>query len=533
MSMHIKRKNKLRFTHVFSDSKKHPFEQVDWDEYGLSRGIVLRKLINRVVKKYSRTGQEDNYFATIKDKNIFERELIWLVLNQVIIFENDVWFSVGEKSSQKSSKSAIVGVENSGDSRFDCLSNIISVLQNGSDVGVNLSKICSSEEGQSTSGPIGFLQLVNNLTKNFTNEKIFILDVDHPDILDFIKCSYSLVNSQTKICVRVSDDFMKSVENDTDFNLRSRKTGKPIETINAKKIFNEIILASSNNFSLQFDTTINAWQTTPLDGKISASNPSGEFLTSNSLECPRVMIDLSKFISGKRFDFEKYISAVEIAATALDISVGFCDFSTTHINSQTKKSRPIGVSFTNLDVILEKFKLSSRSARVFSASIADLTSAVAYRRSAELSVAVGNSERLKNNLKNQRDIVKKHYEESLRLTDKVVDEMKLDVNINELIFAANLEWDIALDFSKKFGFRNCQLTLLSSDRDFILEKTEQKNKQKPIDQIKIFSGMQPFITGGIGTPIIINDENVEQIEEMYFFAWKHGLKSVTFCKNEV
>ena len=536
MSMQTKRKNKLRFTHVFSDSKNSPYEQVDWDSYGLSKGIALRKLINRVVKKYSEVGQEEGYFATIKDRNIFERELIWLLLNQTMVFENDVWLTVGKDGLQKVSKNAVVGVDGSGDSRFDCFASMISVLQAKSDVGVNLSKINSSKEGLPTSGPIGFMQLVNNLTKDFVNGKSFILDIDHPDILEFIKTSNELIDDKLRACVRVNDEFMKSVEEDTSFSLRSRKTGESIETVKARSLFQELISedASNSTFSLQFDTTINNWQNTPKNGKISASSPSGEFLANDFLECPRVAIDLLKFVDEKKFDFEKYILAIEMAVTVLDISVSLGNFSTVYMDTQTKKFRPIGVSFTNLEAIFGHFKISlnSKAARVLGASIANLTSAVAYRRSAELAVAAGIGDPLKINLPDQRAIVKKHYEKSLELTDEVVDEMKFNVNINDLLFAANLEWDIALDFSKKHGFRNCQLTLLAKEDNFIFDKPEIKKTFKPIDQIKMLSRIQPFLTGGIGLPVYIdNNESVEKIEELSISAWKSGLKSITFCKK--
>jgi ribonucleotide reductase alpha subunit len=150
--------------------------------------------------------------------------------------------------------------------------------------------------------------------------------------------------------------------------------------------------------------------------------------------------------------------------------------------------------------------------------IASLLSAVAYRRSAELATAVGTSELLKIDLPNQLKIARKHYQVSMKLTDAVVDQLKSPTNLNEVIFAANLEWDIALEFGEKHGFRNCQLTMLAPDEDFILDHVKTA-ETKPIDKIELMSAVQPFLTGGINLPI------GEASEELCKLAWEKGLKS--------
>jgi ribonucleotide reductase alpha subunit len=157
-------------------------------------------------------------------------------------------------------------------------------------------------------------------------------------------------------------------------------------------------------------------------------------------------------------------------------------------------------------------------------AVASLLSAVAYRRSAELATAVGVGERLKKDLPNQLKIARKHYQASMNLTDEVVDELKSPVNINEVIFAANLEWDIALEFGEKHGFRNCQLTLLADENDFILDQSlrAKRSNPDPINQIELLAAIQPFLTGGISAQIS------SATEELCQLAWKCGLKGVSF-----
>ena len=536
MSMRAKSKNKLSFKYTFSNSKKHPYDEVNWDEYGLAKGLKLRKLINQVVQKYSETGWALDYFNTLNDKKVFEHELIWLLINQVVIPENRVLFTVGKETRQRVSSNTIIGVENSTSSKLDCVENVIRILESDNNVGVNLSKISSSKENHSTVGVVEFLKMINKITSNFSNKKSFTLDIDHPDIIDFIKSSYDFIDGSTYFCVRVSDDFMKAVKQDSDFILRSRKTGKSIETKKAKSLFNEIILATanSNNFCLQFDNTINTWQTLPTHGKILASNPSGDFLTNDFLECPRVILNLEYFLDGQKFDFEKYKSAIEITLTMLDISINFADFSTTYIDNQTKKNRPIGIGFTNFEDVLKHFKISlnSKAAQVIGSAIANFTTAATYHHSSQLANVINISNSQRNNLLNQISIAEKYYKNSLELTDKVVDEMKPSFNINEILFASNLEWDRAISLGKKSGFRNCQMTLLPLPDDFIFEKEKNRKKIAPIDQIKLFSSIQSFITGGIGLPIITKEKsNLELIEKLYFSAWKNGLKSI-FIKSQ-
>ena len=535
--MPIKRKNKLRFKTVFSDTKVHPYKQVNWDDYGHSRGKDLRDRIDRVVKKCVKTGDELEYFATQKDRDIFGRELTWLILNQKLALEPIVWSTAGADGPQKVSIDSIISVEDTLESKFECLSNLVCILDSGANVGINLSKISGSKENRSTNSVVGLLKIMNKLIGQHSGEKMFILDVDHPEILEFINCSYEILSENTSFAVRVSDDFMKAAEVDTEFSLRSRKTGEVIETISAKDLLQKIAIANShkNNISIQFDTTINSWHTMALSGKNTAIS-SGGFVSIDNTQCPRAALDLLRFFDGKKFNFEKFISAVELTVVYLNILVSLGDFATPHIGDQTKKFRPIGISFTNLAALLENLNLKpdSKAAKSLSGAIASLMSATAYRCSAETSAAVGSNTVAKKHHANQLQIVKKHYKASMLLTDTIVDDSKMPININEIIFAANLEWDIALEFGEKHGWYNCQVSLLSPDEDFIFEKINVRNTASPENQVGLLSAIQPYITGGIGQTIKIpKNISVSRIEKIYKIAWKSGQKTVRFAKNEL
>jgi ribonucleoside-diphosphate reductase alpha chain len=521
-----KYQSKLRFKPVFADPKNHPYKQVDWDDYGWVRGKALRDLIDRVVGKYVDIAKDAKYLATIKDRSIFQRELVWLLLNQALAFDSVVWFTVGKDGPQRVSRQGIIGLDDNVGTKFDCLTDLASLASRGVDVGLNLSKLAD--------GPVGFLKLADGLVGSGA-EKMFILDIDHPEIEDFVNCSYEPLGQNTTLGVRLSDDFMRLVESDGEFGLKSRQGGEVVETVQASELFCKIVKArlSNCNFKLQFDNQINAWQTVASSGKITASSPNGEFLALDDLECPRACLNLVKFVTRQHFDFEKFITAVEVAVTALDISIEFGDFSTAELGRRTKQFRPIGLSLANLDGLFDKLNLkpNSKAAQALASAITSLLSAVAYRRSAELAAAVGVGEQLKKDLPNQLKIAQKHYQASMRLTDAVVDELKSSVNINEVIFAANLEWGIALEFGAKHGFRNCQLTLMANEKDFIIDQSlrAERCNPDPINQIELLAAIQPFLTGGISIPINPpNGATVENVAELYKMAWKRRLKGVSF-----
>jgi ribonucleotide reductase alpha subunit len=242
-----------------------------------------------------------------------------------------------------------------------------------------------------------------------------------------------------------------------------------------------------------------------------------------------------KFVGRQKFDLEKIIAAVEIAVVALDASLSFGDFSTAHMAYRTKKFRPIGLGFANLNAVLERLCLApdSKAARALAGAIASLLGAVAYRRSAELAAAVGADNHLKKNLPNQSRIVKKHYQASMRLTDAVVDQLKSSVNINEVLFAANLEWDIAIRLGKQHGWRNCHLSALTPiDGSLILEYVEGVSAVAAKDQVELLASLQPYLSGGIGRSIHLSaDATTDDIAELYKLAWRRGLKSLTIRRK--
>ncbi|MGH3746497.1 MAG: vitamin B12-dependent ribonucleotide reductase, partial [Micromonosporaceae bacterium] len=393
------------------------------------REFSLKQLIDRVVKTYRAAGEEHGYFASPQDAEIFEHELAWMLLHQVFSFNSPVWFNVGTTSKQQVSACFILAVDDSMDSILEWYKEEGLIFKGGSGSGVNLSRIRSSKEllssGGAASGPVSFMRGADASAGTIKSggatrraAKMVILDVDHPDVEEFIETKareedkiralrdagfdmdlggkdiVSVQYQNANNSVRVTDEFMKAVDEREQFPLRGRLDGSTVATVDARQLFGKISQAAWEcaDPGLQYDDTINDWHTCPETGRITASNPCSEYMHLDNSSCNLASLNLMKFLRADSvFDVEKFVKSVELVITAMDISICFADFPTEKIAETTRAYRQLGIGYANLGALLMAcgHPYDSDTGRSLAASITSLMTGVSYRRSAELAGVVG------------------------------------------------------------------------------------------------------------------------------------------------
>ena len=527
----------LKINRVFTTAGVHPYDQVTWesrdvvqqnwktnevvfeqrgvefpDFWSLNastivttkyfRGAVgtpqretsLKALIDRVVKTYRKGGEDNGYFAADEDAEIFEHELTWMLLHQYFSFNSPVWFNVGTTSPQQVSACFILSVDDSMESILNWYKEEGFIFKGGSGAGLNLSRIRSSKEllssGGTASGPVSFMRGADASAGTIKSggatrraAKMVVLDVDHPDIYEFVETKaheedkiralrdagfdmdlsgkdiVSVQYQNANNSVRVTDEFMRAVEDGTEFGLRGRMTGEVIETVDARDLFAKISQAAwaCADPGLQYDDTINAWHTNPESGRITASNPCSEYMSLDNSSCNLASLNLMKFLrDDDTFDVELFVKATELIITAMDISICFADFPTESIGQTTRDFRQLGIGYANLGALLMAVGLAydSDGGRSMAAAITSLMTGVSYRRSAELAAVVGPYNGYARNASAHQRVMRKH--QSANDDSRSVDI--LDKPVHE---AATLEWAQVVALGAKNGFRNAQASVLA------------------------------------------------------------------------
>ncbi|HEX5408101.1 MAG TPA: vitamin B12-dependent ribonucleotide reductase [Pseudonocardiaceae bacterium] len=458
------------------------------------RESSLRQLIDRVVRTYVASGVANDYFATEDDAVVFEHELTWMLLHQVFSFNSPVWFNVGTASPQQVSACFILAVDDTMESILNWYKEEGLIFKGGSGSGVNLSRIRSSKEllssGGTASGPVSFMRGADASAGTIKSggatrraAKMVILDVDHPDIEEFVetkareeekirvlrdggfdmdlggKDMASVQYQNANNSVRVSDEFMHAVESRADFGLRERGTGEVIERVDAKALFRNIAKAAWEcaDPGLQYDDTINDWHTCPESGRITASNPCSEYLHLDNSSCNLASLNLMKFLGDDgMFDARTFVKAVELVITAMDISICFADFPTEAIGDTTRKFRQLGIGYANLGALLMAtgHAYDSDGGRALAASITSLMSGTAYRRSAEMAGVVGAYDGYQRNIDAHQRVMRKHA----AANDLV---RTYDVNDGAVHKIATAEWQKCLTIGATNGWRNAQASVLA------------------------------------------------------------------------
>jgi ribonucleoside-diphosphate reductase alpha chain len=460
-----------------------------------AREFSLRQLINRVVLTYTQGGRDHGYFATEEDATIFEHELTFMLLNQVFAFNSPVWFNVGTSSPQQVSACFILSVDDSMESILNWYREEGMIFKGGSGAGLNLSRIRSSKEllrssGGSASGPVSFMRGADASAGTIKSggatrraAKMVVLDVDHPDIEEFVEtksreedkirvlrdAGYDMelggkdINSvqyqNANNSVRVNEEFMTAVERGTNFGLRARTNGEVIEEVDARELWDKIAYAAwaCADPGIQYDDIINDWHTTPESGRITASNPCSEYMHLDNSSCNLASLNLLKFLNPDgSFDSEKFTKASELIITAMDISICFADFPTEKIGETTRAYRQLGIGYANLGALLMAIGLpyDSTEGQALAAAITSLMSAASYRRSAELAGVVGPYDGYLQNKPGHDRIMRKHEAANANL--RSISEVDRSV-----LEHATRQWALNTQIGASNGWRNSQASLLA------------------------------------------------------------------------
>jgi ribonucleoside-diphosphate reductase alpha chain len=454
----------------------------------------LKQLVDRVVGVYEQTGRQHGYFATEEDAEIFGHELRYALIHQIFSFNSPVWFNVGTASPQQVSACFILAVDDTMDAILDWYREEGLIFKGGSGAGVNLSKIRSSKEllssGGTASGPVSFMRGADSSAGTIKSggatrraAKMVVLDVDHPDIAEFIATKareeekiralrdagfdmdlggrdiISVQYQNANNSVRVSDEFMHAVEEGKQFDLLARRTGEVIERVDARQLLRSMAQAAWDcaDPGIQYDDTINDWHTNPESGRITASNPCSEYLSLDNSSCNLASINLLKFLrEDDTFDAERFAQLSELIITAMDISITFADFPTEKIGVTTRAYRQLGIGYANLGALLMAtgHAYDSEGGRAIAAAITSLMTGTAYKRSAELAGVVGPYEGYARNAKAHKRVIRKHAAAS----EDIRQVGGLERPILDL---ASQTWQECVQLGEANGYRNAQASLLA------------------------------------------------------------------------
>lgn len=459
-----------------------------------NREWSLKQVIDRVVLTYTKAGKENGYFATPTDAEIFEHELTHMLMHQIFSYNSPVWFNVGTNAPQQVSACFILSVDDTMESILNWYKEEGFIFKGGSGAGLNLSRIRSSKEllksGGTASGPVSFMRGADSSAGTIKSggatrraAKMVVLDVDHPDIEEFIETK---VREEDKIralrdagfdmdlggkdivsvqyqnannSVRVSDAFMRAYEAGDSFGLTARSTGEVVESVDAKQLFRKMAEAAwaCADPGIQYDDTINEWHTNPETGRINASNPCSEYMSLDNSSCNLASLNLMKFLKADgSFDVKNFVKVTELVITSMDISICFADFPTQAIGQTTRDFRQLGIGYANLGALLMASGLAydSDGGRALAGAITSLLTGVSYRRSAELAAIVGPYNGYARNAAPHTKVMRKHQ----NATESAKSVSTLDKDVwSEAI----KQWSTGNTIGEKNGWRNAQASVLA------------------------------------------------------------------------
>ncbi len=453
----------------------------------------VRQLIGRVVDTITTWGKKDGYFTDDARARIFSDELTHLLVEQKLAFNSPVWFNVGVEPHPQCSACFILSVNDQMESILDWYRKEGVIFKGGSGSGVNLSRIRSSKErlssGGVASGPVSFMRaadasagVIKSGGKTRRAAKMIVLNVDHPDIIEFIQCkaeeerkawtlieagydasidgaAYSSIFFQNaNNSVRVSDAFMHAVVDHQPWSTRLVTTGHEHETFAAEELLRKIAEATwqCGDPGMQFDTTINAWHTCPNSGRINASNPCSEYMHLDDSACNLASLNLIKFLKDDgEFDTASFTHAVAISITAQDILVDNSSYPTPDITDNARAFRELGLGYANLGALLMSLGLpyDSEAGRQYAGAITALMTGQAYLQSARIAQQLGSFAGYERNREPMLAVIDKHRSAAHHLPPSLVPL--------ELLSEARKAWDEALALGQRVGYRNSQATVLA------------------------------------------------------------------------
>jgi ribonucleoside-diphosphate reductase alpha chain len=453
----------------------------------------VRQMIGRVVDTITSWGRKDGYFATADDAQAFADELTHILLHQKACFNSPVWFNCGIEEKPQCSACFILSVEDTMDSILDWYRKEGVIFKGGSGSGVNLSKIRSAKEqlagGGTASGPVSFMKaadasagVIKSGGKTRRAAKMVVLNIDHPDIEDFIKCKVeeekkawaliaagydssldgpaygSVFFQNANNSVRVTDDFMRAVQEDRDWQTKYVRTGEPCETFKARDLMR--MICESTYFcgdpGMQYDTTINDWHTCSNTARINASNPCSEYMHLDNSACNLASLNLLKYLREDGvFDTEAFRRAVDIVILAQDILVDNSSYPTAEIAGNAHAFRELGMGYANLGALLMSLGLpyDSDAGRAYAAAVTALMSGQGYLQSSRNAAATGAFAGYEVNRQPMLRVLNKHRAQAYKISPSHV---PLD-----LLTAAREAWDLTCAEAEKNGVKNSQISVLA------------------------------------------------------------------------
>jgi ribonucleoside-diphosphate reductase alpha chain len=454
----------------------------------------VKQMIGRVVDTIVGWGRDGGYFADDEEAETFEAELKALLVNQYVAFNSPVWFNVGFEETPQCSACFILSIDDSMEAILDWIRREGIIFRGGSGSGVNLSKLRSSKEqlskGGYASGPVSFMRgadasagTIKSGGKTRRAAKMVVLDIDHPDVEEFIWCKAreeqkarvleqagydmsldsgdwaSIQYQNANNSVRVTDAFMEAADADADWNLTARTDGAVVDTIKAKELLRQVADAAwqSADPGVQYDTTINKWHTLPNTGRINASNPCSEYMSIDDSACNLASLNLLKFRrEDGELDVEAFEHAVDVTFLAQEILVGYSSYPTPEIERNAKAYRQLGLGYANLGALLMARGLpyDSDEGRAYAAAITALMTGRAYRKSAEIAARMGPFAGYRPNAGAMIGVMSMHR--------AAVGNIEHSESVpRDLLSACRRAWDEALNLGEVHGYRNAQATVLA------------------------------------------------------------------------
>src|SRR5271157_1395335 len=528
-------KSGLRFERYFTDGRTAPFDNVEWEKrtalIGNEKGVTIfkqenvevpkgwtqtatnivaskyfhgkigtperegsvRQLISRVVNTIVRWGQEGGYFADTASRDAFRDELTHLLVEQKMSFNSPVWFNVGVQAKPQCSACFINSVQDNMESIMGLTRTEGMLFKWGSGTGTNFSALRGSKEtlsgGGIASGPVSFMKgfdafagVIKSGGKTRRAAKMVILNVDHPDIVDFIECkvkeekkaqvlieqgydsaidgeAYSSIFFQNaNHSVRVTDEFMRAVEEDRDWWTKNVNDGQPTEKYRAKDLLLKIADSTwhCGDPGMQYDTTVNRWHTCKSTARINASNPCSEYMFLDDTACNLASLNLMKYAGGNgQFDVEAFRHAVDVTITAQEILVDNASYPTPRIAENSHNFRQLGLGYANLGALLMSMALpyDSDEGRGVTAAVTALMCGEAYAQSARVAERMGPFPGYAVNREAMLNVIRMHRE--------AMRGIKPDHVQTELYMGAQGAWDAALELGEQHGYKNSQVTVLA------------------------------------------------------------------------
>jgi ribonucleoside-diphosphate reductase alpha chain len=455
----------------------------------------LKQVIDRVADTITTWGVEGGYFVDQAEADNFSDELKYILVTQRAAFNSPVWFNIGVKGvPQQASACFILAVEDKMDAILNWYREEGIIFKGGSGSGINLSKIRSSVEllqgGGTASGPVSFMRgadssagTIKSGGKTRRAAKMVILNVDHPDIEEFIWCkakeekkarvlrdagfdmdldgsdAFSVQYQNANNSVRITDDFMQAVRDDKEWSFRAVTDGTPVRTVQARDLWRQIAEASWDcaDPGLQFDTTINKWHTSHASGRINGSNPCSEYMHIDNSACNLASINLLKYLDEQgNFDVDAYKHTIETMFTAQEILVGRADYPTEAIGDNSRKFRQLGLGYANLGALLMALGLpyDSYEGRAWAAALTSLMTGHAYATSARTSSRMGPHAGFAENERYMLNVLRMHRDASYQIADETVMPASL-------LRAGQESWEAAVRDGEEYGVRNAQATVLA------------------------------------------------------------------------